>query len=89
MWIQADVVESVWVGVKERGIEFVDLTGERLELRHTLTELQSRQKKWRVKMCFDDTLGNSLTSQPLLHKEHYFFSYEGVAYETNRATERA
>ena len=37
--IQIDIAESGRVSVEERGVELIDLLRERLEQRHTLTEL--------------------------------------------------
>ena len=37
--IQIDIAESSRVSVEERGVELIDLLRERLEQRHTLTEL--------------------------------------------------
>ena len=46
-WIQIDIVESSRVSVKERGVELIDLLRERLEQRHTLTELQGKEREKR------------------------------------------
>ena len=44
-WIQIDIAESSRVSIKERGVELIDLLRERLEQRHTLTELQGKKRE--------------------------------------------
>ena len=46
-WIQIDIAESSRVSIKERRVELIDLLRERLEQRHTLTELQGKEREKR------------------------------------------